>query len=394
MSVTQGQNATRLGQRVAISTAGERAEAYVPQTLPPIPPVQLERLYGRLEAANRAIGRLDGVASILPDTPLFLYMYVRKEALLSSQIEGTQSSLSELLLFESEDVPGVPLDDVQEVSNYIGAMNHGLNRIRDGFPLSLRLIREIHEALLSKGRGSTKQPGEFRRSQNWIGGTRPGNALFVPPPPDRVMDLMAGLEEFIHADTPELPFLVKAGLVHVQFETIHPFLDGNGRLGRLLITFLLCTHGILKEPILYLSLYFKSHRQQYYDLLQRVRDQGDWETWLEFFLDGITETSLQAADAAREILRLFEADRHRIEELGRPAASALRVHQILQQKPLIGINEAAEKLKMSQPTVAKSIQHLEELGIVRETTGRQRGRRFVYGEYLKILNRGTEPLGK
>lgn len=394
MSVTQGQNATRLGQRVAISTADERAEAYVPQALPPIPPVQLERLYGRLEAANRAIGRLDGVASILPDTPLFLYMYVRKEALLSSQIEGTQSSLSELLLFESEDVPGVPLDDVQEVSNYIGAMNHGLNRIRDGFPLSLRLIREIHEALLSKGRGSTKQPGEFRRSQNWIGGTRPGNALFVPPPPDRVMDLMAGLEEFIHADTPELPFLVKAGLVHVQFETIHPFLNGNGRLGRLLITFLLCTHGILKEPILYLSLYFKSHRQQYYDLLQRVRDQGDWETWLEFFLDGITETSLQAADAAREILRLFEADRHRIEELGRPAASALRVHQILQQKPLIGINEAAEKLKMSQPTVAKSIQHLEELGIVRETTGRQRGRRFVYGEYLKILNRGTEPLGK
>lgn len=394
MSVTLGQNATRLGQRVAISTAGERAEAYVPPALPPLPPVQLERLYGRLEAANRAIGRLDGVASILPDTPLFLYMYVRKEALLSSQIEGTQSSLSELLLFESEDVPGVPLDDVQEVSNYIGAMNHGLNRIREGFPLSLRLIREIHEALLSKGRGSTKQPGEFRRSQNWIGGTRPGNALFVPPPPDRVMDLMAGLEEFIHADTPEIPFLVKAGLVHVQFETIHPFLDGNGRLGRLLITFLLCTHGILKEPILYLSLYFKSHRQQYYDLLQRVRDQGDWETWLEFFLDGITETSLQAADAAREILRLFEADRHRIEELGRPAASALRVHQILQQKPLIGINEAAEKLKMSQPTVAKSIQHLEELGIVRETTGRQRGRRFVYGEYLNILNRGTEPLGK
>jgi Fic family protein len=393
LSVTLGQNATRLGQRVAISTAGERAEAYVPPALPPLPPVQLERLYGRLEAANRAIGRLDGVASILPDTPLFLYMYVRKEALLSSQIEGTQSSLSELLLFESEDVPGVPLDDVQEVSNYIGAMNHGLNRIREGFPLSLRLIREIHEALLSKGRGSTKQPGEFRRSQNWIGGTRPGNALFVPPPPDRVMDLMAGLEEFIHADTPEIPFLVKAGLVHVQFETIHPFLDGNGRLGRLLITFLLCTHGILKEPILYLSLYFKSHRQQYYDLLQRVRDQGDWETWLEFFLDGITETSLQAADAAREILRLFEADRHRIEELGRPAASALRVHQILQQKPLIGINEAAEKLKMSQPTVAKSIQHLEALGIVRETTGRQRGRRFVYGEYLNILNRGTEPLG-
>jgi len=366
----------------------------MPPRLPPNPAVQMDRLYSRLEAANRAVGRLDGVASILPDTPLFLYMYVRKEALLSSQIEGTQSSLSDLLLFESEEAPGVPLDDVQEVSNYIGAMTHGLNRIREGFPLSLRLIREIHEVLLSKGRGSTKQPGEFRKSQNWIGGTRPGNALFVPPPPERVMDLMADLEAFIHADTPEIPFLIKAGLVHVQFETIHPFLDGNGRLGRLLITFLLCTHGILKDPILYLSLYFKSHRQHYYDLLQRVRDQGDWETWLEFFLDGITETSLQAADAAREILQLFESDRKRIEELGRPAASALRVHQLLQQKPLTGINEAAEKLKLSPPTVAKSIEHLEQLGVVRETTGRQRGRKFVYGEYLTILNRGTEPLNR
>lgn len=394
MSTTHGQNEARIGQKVAISASGERAEAYVPPGLPPVPPVQMDRLYARLERANRAIGKLDGVASILPDTPLFLYMYVRKEALLSSQIEGTQSSLSELLLFESEDVPGVPLDDVQEVSNYISAMNHGLARIREGFPLSLRLIREIHEQLLAKGRGSTKQPGEFRRSQNWIGGTHPGNALFVPPPPERVMDLMAALETFIHDETPAIPFLIKAGLVHVQFETIHPFLDGNGRLGRLLITFLLCTHGILKEPILYLSLYFKSHRQHYYDLLQRVRDQGDWESWLEFFLDGITETSLQAADAAREILRLFEVDRHRIEELGRPAASALRVHQLLQQKPMIGINEASEKLKISPPTVNKSIQHLEELGIIRETTGRQRGRRFVYQEYLSILSRGTEPLGK
>ena len=394
LSDTQGKTASRLGQKVTISTAGERSEAFVPPRLPPVPAVRMDRLYTRLEAANRAIGRLDGVASILPDTPLFLYMYVRKEALLSSQIEGTQSSLSDLLLFESEDAPGVPLDDVQEVSNYIGAMNHGLNRIREGFPLSLRLIREIHEALLSKGRGSTKQPGEFRKSQNWIGGTRPGNALFVPPPPERVMDLMADLETFIHTDAPEIPFLIKAGLVHVQFETIHPFLDGNGRLGRLLITFLLCTHGILKEPILYLSLYFKSHRQHYYDLLQRVRDHGDWETWLEFFLDGITETSLQAADAAREILQLFESDRKRIEELGRPAASALRVHQLLQQKPLTGINDAAEKLKLSSPTVAKSIEHLEQLGIVRETTGRQRGRKFVYGEYLNILNRGTEPLNR
>lgn len=386
--------ALRLGQRVTISTAGEKAEAFVPPPLPPTPTVQMDRLYRLLEGANRALGRLDGVTSVLPDTPLFLYMYIRKEALLSSQIEGTQSSLSDLLLFESAEAPGVPLDDVQEVSNYVAAMNHGLVRIREGFPLSLRLIREIHEMLLSKGRGSTKQPGEFRRSQNWIGGTRPGNALFVPPPPDRVLDLMSDLEKFIHADTPGIPALIKAGLVHVQFETIHPFLDGNGRLGRLLITFLLCTQGILKEPILYLSLYFKTHRRHYYDLLQQVRERGDWETWLEFFLEGITETSLQAADAAREILNLFEADRRRVESLGRPAASALRVHQLLQQKPIMAIPEAVQRLGISAPTIAKSTHHLEELGILREITGKQRGRMFVYSDYLSILSRGTEPLGR
>lgn len=386
------QEPSRLGQKVAISTAGEKAEAFVPPRLPPTPAVQMDALYRQLESANRALGRLDGITSILPDTPLFLYMYVRKEALLSSQIEGTQSSLSDLLLFESEEAPGVPLDDVQEVSNYVAAMNHGLARIREGFPISLRLIREIHDILLSKGRGSNKQPGEFRRSQNWIGGTRPGNALFVPPPPERVVDLMSDLETFIHAETAEIPSLIKAGLVHVQFETIHPFLDGNGRLGRLLITFLLCTQGILKEPILYLSLYFKAHRRQYYDLLQGVRERGDWETWIEFFLDGITETSLQAAEAAREILSLFEADRKRIDSLGRPAASALRVHQLLQQKPIVGIPDAAQKLGISAPTIAKSIQHLEELGIIREITGKQRGRMFVYSDYLSILSRGTEPL--
>lgn len=383
---------SRLGRKVTISTAGEKAEAFVPPRLPPIPAVRMDGLYRRLESANRALGQLDGVTSILPDTPLFLYMYVRKEAVLSSQIEDTQSSLSDLLLFESEEAPGVPLDDVQEVSNYVAAMNHGLTRIREGFPISLRLIREIHDILLSKGRGKTKQPGEFRRSQNWIGGTRPGNALFVPPPPEQILDLMSDLEVFIHADTPEIPTLIKAGLVHVQFETIHPFLDGNGRLGRLLITFLLCTQGILREPILYLSLYFKTHRQQYYDLLQQVRERGDWEIWLEFFLDGITDTSLQAAEAAREILGLFEADRHRIESLGRPAASALRVHQLLQQKPLVGIPDASQKLGISPPTIAKSIQHLGDLGIVREVTRKQRGRMFMYSDYLSILSRGTEPL--
>lgn len=385
---------SRLGARVAISTAGERAEAFVPPPLPPEPPVRMGKLYRLLEEASRAIGRLDGITSILPDTPLFLYMYIRKEALLSSQIEGTQSSLSDLLLFETEEAPGVPLDDVQEVSNYVAAMNHGLARIREGFPISLRLMREIHEILLATGRGSAKQPGEFRRSQNWIGGTRPGNAVFVPPPPDQVPDLMSDLERFIHADTPEIPALIKAGLVHVQFETIHPFLDGNGRLGRLLITFLLCAQGIIKEPILYLSLYFKTYRRHYYDLLQQVRERGDWEAWLAFFLEGVAETSVQAADAAREILNLFDADRDQIEGLGRPAASALRVHQLLQQKPIIAIPDAARRLGISAPTIAKSVHHLERLGILREITGRQRRRLFAYDGYLRILNRGTEPLSR
>ncbi|MFO8175638.1 MAG: Fic family protein [Longimicrobiales bacterium] len=390
--MTSAPERTRLGQRVMISTDGERVEAFLPPPLPPDPAIRMDRLYRSLENANRALGRLDGVTSILPDTPLFLYMYVRKEALLSSQIEGTQSSLSDLLFFESEEAPGIPLDDVQEVSNYVASMQHGLARIRSGFPVSLRLIREIHETLLARGRGSTKQPGEFRRSQNWIGGTRPGNALLVPPPPEHVQDLMSDLEAFVHAETPEIPLLVKAGLVHVQFETIHPFLDGNGRVGRLLITLLLCAQGILKEPILYLSLYFKAHRRHYYELLQQVRERGAWEAWIEFFLDGITETSLQAAEAAREILGLFEADRDRIEGLGRPAASALRVHQLLQQKPIVGIPDAAQRLGLSAPTIAKSIQHLQVLGIVREITGKQRGRLFVYDGYLAILNRGTEPL--
>jgi len=390
--MTISENSSRLGKLVTISTAGEVAKAFIPPALPPLPMVQMDKLFGPLERANRALGRLEGITSILPDTPLFLYMYIRKEALLSSQIEGTQSSLSDLLLFENEEAPGVPINDVVEVSNYVAAMNHGLERIRAGFPISLRLMREIHEVLLAKGRGATKQPGEFRHSQNWIGGTRPGNALYVPPPPEAVLDLMSDLEAFIHADTPAVPTLVKAGLVHVQFETIHPFLDGNGRLGRLLITLLLCDKGILKEPILYLSLYFKTHRRYYYDLLQRVREDGDWEAWIEFFLDGITETSLQAADAAKQILSLFEEDRVKIEGLGRPAASALRVHQLLQQKPIIAIPDAARETGMSAPTVAKSIQHLRDLGLLREITGKQRGRMFVYSDYLGILSQGTEPI--
>jgi Fic family protein len=382
----------RLGTYIVSTIGGETVRSYVPPPLPPVPAVGMGQLQLLLEQANQALGRLDGFTSVLPDVSLFLYAYVRKEALLSSQIEGTQSSLSDLLLFENSEAPGVPIQDVQEVSNYVAALNHGMRRLREGFPLSLRLIREIHGVLLSEGRGSNKEPGEFRRSQNWIGGTRPGNAAFVPPPADRVMECMGQLEIFLHEERRDIPLLIKAGLAHVQFETIHPFLDGNGRLGRLLITFMLCASGALREPILYLSLYLKTHRETYYELLTGVRSKGDWETWLEFFLTAVKETSDQAVNSARRILALIDADRRKIESLGRPAASVLRVFQHLQTSPILAIASAAEKIGMSFPTVSNSVEHLERLGILKEITGRRRSRLFVYDGYFSILGEGTEPL--
>jgi len=388
-----GKASGRLGTYAISSVAGEQVRAYIPPPLPPRPVLDLEPLYEKLEAANRALGRLDGVTSILPDTPLFLYMYVRKEALLSSQIEGTQSSLSDLLLYESDIAPGVPIDDVLEVSNYVAAMDLGLQRLREGMPISNRLLREIHGVLLSKGRGSRKDPGEFRRSQNWIGGTRPGNARFVPPPPDKVADCMGDLEKYIHEKSKPLPLLIRAALAHVQFETIHPFLDGNGRLGRLLITLMLQAEGALREPVLYLSLFLKTHRDTYYDLLQQVRKNGDWEAWLEFFLIGVQETSDQAAATAKSILELFEADRLAIEGLGRPAGSALQVHQYVQTKPLISVAEAKTAMAISAPTIRKSIDHLVDLGILVEMTGKRRDRIFVYDKYVATLSQGTEPIG-
>lgn len=384
---------SRLGQRLKSSGAGPEAYfCYVPKPLPPNPPIRLDNLQRLLDSTNQAVGRLDGLATILPNTELFLYMYVRKEALLSSQIEGTQSSLSDLLLFESAEAPGVPLDDVREVSNYVAALEFGLARVRSGFPLSMRLIKEIHEVLISGARGGKKAPGEFRKSQNWIGGSRPGNAMFVPAPPDKVIDCMSDLEKFIHEPNQDLPVLIKAALVHHQFETIHPFLDGNGRLGRLLITLMLCSEKVLSEPILYLSLYLKSHRKKYYDLLTDVRETGDWESWIEFFLRGVVETAKQATDTAREILALVQTDRSRIEELGRGSGSTLQVHRYLERKPLSVIPEMVKSLRLSTPTVTASLQKLEELGIVREITGKARGRIFVYDAYLRILERGTEPL--
>ena len=377
---------------MVISTVGERCRAFVPDPLPPDPALEIDQtIRDLLDESYIALGRLDGTSILLPDTSLFLYMYVRKEAVLSSQIEGTQSSLEDLLLFESDEAPGVPMDDVQEVSNYVAAMSHGLDRVRDGFPLSLRLLRDIHGVLLAKGRGSNKTPGGFRRSQNWIGGSRPGNARFVPPPPDRVIGCMGELEKFLHGDPVKMSPLIKAALSHVQFESVHPFLDGNGRLGRLLITFLLCAHGVLRDPLLYLSLYFKTYRQEYYDLLQRVRTEGDWEAWVHFFLTGVLETAEQATDTARRLLALLAADRQRIQSLGRPAGSALQVHDHLKRHPITTISKTTGALQLSAPTVTASMKHLERLGVVKELTGHKRNRQYAYGRYIDILNEGIGP---
>lgn len=383
---------SRLGSYVTTKVTGEAVKAYIPAPLPPRPPVDLSRLHGRIEMADRAVGRLDGLSSLIPDTSLLLYSYVRKEAVLSSQIEGTQSSLSELLLFENKAAPGVPVDDVEEVSNYVAAMQHGLRRLRGGFPLSLRLIREMHAILLRGGRGSNKTPGEFRRSQNWIGGTRPGNASFVPPPPSRLMECLDPFEKFLHDERGSLPLLVKLGLIHVQFESIHPFLDGNGRLGRLLITLLLCEKKALREPLLYLSLFFKTHRDHYYDLLQRVRTEGAWEDWLAFFLEGIESTAGEVSKAVMKSLALFAADRKKIAALGRASSSALRVQEYMQKRPIANIGAMSKTLRLSVPTVTAALEHLGRLGIAREVTGGRRNRVFSYTRYLAMVSVGTEPI--
>jgi Fic family protein len=372
---------------VTSTLSGERVRAFVPPRLPPSSKaLDVASLQAILAEANQAVGRLDGMTSALPDLKLFLYSYVRKEAVLSSQIEGTQSSLSDLLLYENAETPGVPLGDVQEVSNYVAALNHGLKRMRDGFPLSLRLIREIHEVLLSKGRGSHAQPGEFRKSQNWIGGTRPGNAAYVPPPPEYVLDCMGQLETFIHQEGSSLPLLIRAGLVHAQFESIHPFLDGNGRVGRLLITFMLCAEEVLREPVLYLSLFFKKHRRLYYDRLNGTRGSEGWSEWLDFFLQGVRDTANQAARMAVSIDRLFRKDKEKIELFGRGAASALLIYRYAQANPLFSIKNAAREMKVSFPTTSSAVARMSKAGILRESSGKRRDRLFLYENYLDILN--------
>lgn len=376
---------------MTISTVEEKAQAFIPAPLPPKPPIEWSsELREKFDQALLALGRLDSVSVFLPDTSLFLYMYVRKEAVLSSMIEGTQSSLSDLLLFEFEHQPGVPLNDVQEVSNYVAALNHGLSRLNEGFPLSLRLLKEIHGVLLSKGRGKDRDPGEFRRSQNWIGGSRPGTAVFVPPPPEYVHECMGKLELFLHDQPEKTSVLVKAALAHVQFETIHPFLDGNGRLGRLIITLLLCSEKVLKEPMLYLSLYFKSHRQRYYELLNEVRLTGNWEAWLHFFADAVIHTATQAVDTAQQLMKLAAEDGQRINGLKRISGSAHLIHKSMLERPIASPNWIQEKTRLAPATVNACLRELEQLGIVKEVTGQRRNRLYSYVEYIRIMNKGTE----
>lgn len=382
----------RLGKYIRCSVSGESYQAYIPSPLPPEPAINLISLQKTLSKANQALGKLDAVSDILPDSHLLLYYYVRKEAVLSSQIEGTQSSLSDLLLYESNEAPSVPIDDVAEVSSYVAALEHGLKRVREGFPISLRLIREMHEILLSTGRGSNKQPGEFRTSQNWIGGTRPGNAAFVPPPADHLMECLDSFEKYLHLEERSYTSLIDAGLIHVQFETIHPFLDGNGRIGRLLITFFLIMMGDLRQPNLYLSLFFKNNRTAYYERLSAVRTTGDWEGWLDFFLTGVAETANQVVETSAAISALFETNSAKIATLKRASASAKKAHEILQNKAIISVTNAAELLGTSAPTARAALNNLKTLGIVKDISGTGKERLYIYAELVALLEKGTEPI--
>ena len=375
------------GQYRMVATAGEAFQAFVPAPLPPAPPVEWSpALRRRFDDALVALGRLDALSSLLPNAALLLYSFVRKEAVLSSQIEGTQSSLADLLLYEIDEQPGVPVEDAQEVSRYVAALEHGLLRLRTGFPLSLRLLGEMHAVLLDHPQGRGKTPGEFRRSQVWIGGTRPGNAMFVPPPVDALADCLRDFERFLN-DVPDATSpLLKAALAHVQFETIHPFLDGNGRIGRLLIVLQLVHDGLLREPLLYPSLFFRKHRSLYYELLNDVRVNGEWERWLDYFVEGIEGSAKQAVATAQQLLALVNADRARVATMGRVAGSALAVHQSLQRQPVTTAAALVKDTGLALATVNRVLVQLGNLGIVEEVTQRQRNRIFTYRAYVEALN--------
>ncbi|HUX79266.1 MAG TPA: Fic family protein [Alphaproteobacteria bacterium] len=375
-----------------IKIQGESYKTYIPGKLSPHL-IDVSKLYSLLDKATLSMGKLDAMSDFIPDINLFIYLYVRKEALLSSQIEGTQSSLADIFLHESDLSSISPLEDVEEVTNYILAINYALKRTReDKFPISLRLIKEIHQVLLKGTRGSTKNPGEFRSSQNWIGGSRPGNAIFVPPPPDQVMELMGDLEKFLYDENNKLPFLIKIAMFHVQFESIHPFLDGNGRLGRLLITLLLCDWSYLRNPVLYLSYYFKLHRQKYYDFLQSVRQQGNWEEWIEFFLKAIISSAEEGTYAAQRLQQVLEKSLLQIQSLGKSSESALQVFEFMKRHPVTAVPYISHSLNMSPHTVTRALKNMKKIGIIREITGKKRGKIYTFHTYLDILEEGSLPI--
>ena len=386
-----GTSSTRAGRYVR-QPSGYRE--FIPEVLPPKPPVRItDELQRLLSEADRALGRLDGSIQILPDADIFIYMYVRNEAVLSSQIEGTQSSLQDLLVAEAEILAPNRRSDVNDVVNYVNAMNYGLERLST-LSVSSRLIREIHAILLKGVRGSQFNPGEFRTTQNWVGpaGCTIGEATFVPPPPSELGQAMSDLERFVHFDS-DLPLLIKIGLLHAQFETIHPFLDGNGRVGRLLITFLLCQQEVLTKPVLYLSYYFKRHRQRYYEELQAVRDGGAWEEWLAFFLRGVAEVSGQATDTARRILALRERHHRAImDRFGLTAGNGYRVLEHLYTRPVVSVDDVRELIGTTYSTANNLVTRLVENGILREFTGQARNRAFIYQSYLSLFHE-TEPDG-
>jgi len=367
---------------------GIACKAFVPAPLPPNPWLEIDgKLQSRINQAMLALGRLDAISTLLPDARLFLYSYVRKEAVMSSQIEGTQSSLSDLMVYEMEGVPGVPMDDVQEVSCYVSALNLGIQRIREDHPLSFRLVTELHQALMISGRGSNRCPGEFRKSQVWIGGHRPDEATFVPAPANELADCWSELERFIN-DLPEpTDPLIKAALTHVQFETIHPFMDGNGRIGRMLIPLILVEAKVLNEPLLYLSVFFKKHRQTYYECLNQVRLTGDWEAWLLFFVDAVAETANQAVNTAKQLNELRQKDKASLTDLGRQSGSAKQIIDALFEHPIVSINKLIELTGLTAATLGKVLDALEkQLGIVKEMTGQKRNRVYAYTAYIQILN--------
>jgi Fic family protein len=379
------------GRYERVVVGGEEVSAFIPMPLPPVPPLALDdRLAERLRQAEQALVRLDLAGEMVPSIDWFIYAFVRKEAVLSSQIEGTQATLDDLLAFEAEEKLA-PNADVEEVCNYLDAVTFAREQIADaqGLPLSMRLLNETHLRLMHGVRGATKQPGEVRRSQNWIGGSRPGNAAFVPPPPNLLPDLLGEFEKYLHGND-TLPKLVRAGLAHVQFETIHPYLDGNGRIGRLLISLLLENWGLLAKPILYLSLFFKRHQAEYYRRLGAVRTEGDWEGWLDFFLDGVATIADEAVTSARDLFALISADRTRVLGSGKTSVAAVRLFEALPRHPIVTVASAMALIDTSKPTAIRSIETLVDASILVETTGKKRDRSFAYQAYVNRLRVGTE----